>query len=543
MDCDATPYELIARAITLVPLSDYLVLCVVLISVIVYNFLEIHFVRDLISGFSGDPVTLTCTSCSDVYQSIASKCQTLHGRYFPTVWLPSPHLQTAFLTIFGNAPRFSYKRHLFRTVDGGTIALDWLLHSDVSSKDGSRINETAPENDKTPIMILIPGLTSDSAAAYVKHMVFKMAKEGWNVVVSNHRGLAGVSLTSDCFYNAGWTEDIRKVIDFIHHKYPEAPLFVVGTSIGANVLVKYLGEVGVNTPITGAAAVCNPWDLLVCDRFINRRLAQKFYNKALTIGLQGYANLHQSILTRLADWEGIIKSRSVRDFDSCATCIVGNFETVDTYYRHSSSATYVKNVSIPLLCISALDDPLCTREAIPVDECRWVRAVSEWFTVLHSTPCIKKNKKPSVVSQIAGSSAPIQSVSSINEAPYVNVTQDGMVTAMSDMKTDNILEEVTNDQITVTEEVEEEILDTENSDMVVKPNKPMEPPSSPKQNNDSSIVPVKSIIQRISQHSRVSMWLLAYIAIVTTWPVVGSSLLLFLTKRFKRIVPSSLLGR
>lgn len=30
---------------------------------------------------------------------------------------------------------------------------------------------------------------------YVKHLVFKMAKSGWNVVVSNHRGLGGVSIT------------------------------------------------------------------------------------------------------------------------------------------------------------------------------------------------------------------------------------------------------------------------------------------------------------------------------------------------------------
>jgi predicted alpha/beta-fold hydrolase len=40
---------------------------------------------------------------------------------------------------------------------------------------------------------------------------------------------------------------------------------------------------------------------------------------------------------------------------------------VDTYYRRCSSASYVGNVSVPLLCINALDYPLCTREAIPWD--------------------------------------------------------------------------------------------------------------------------------------------------------------------------------
>lgn len=30
---------------------------------------------------------------------------------------------------------------------------------------------------------------------YVKHIAYKMAKRGWNVVVENHRGLGGVSIT------------------------------------------------------------------------------------------------------------------------------------------------------------------------------------------------------------------------------------------------------------------------------------------------------------------------------------------------------------
>ena len=47
-------------------------------------------------------------------------------------------------------------------------------------------------------------------------------------------------------------------------------------------------------------------------------------------------------------------------------------QTVDTYYRKCSSAYYLHSVSIPLFCISSMDDPVCTKEAIPVDECRYV---------------------------------------------------------------------------------------------------------------------------------------------------------------------------
>ncbi|EPS73207.1 hypothetical protein M569_01550, partial [Genlisea aurea] len=299
---------------------------------------------------------------------------------------------------------------------------------------------------------LVPGLTSDSNSSYVKHLAFNMSRRGWDVVVSNHRGLGGVSVTSDCAYNAGWTEDVRAVINHIHGKHPEAPLFAVGTSIGANILVKYLAEDGIGTPVTGAAAICSPWDCLICDRFMNRKLLQRLYNTALTVGLKDYAQLHEAVLSRLSNWEGVKKARSVRDFDDSATRIIGNFETVDTYYRRSSSSVFVGSVMVPLLCISSLDDPICTSEAIPWDECRlnsnvvlattrhgghlpffeglsaktvwWVRAVDEFFGALQSSPLVERKEKQRV--QAVDPSPPI------DHSPYVRVVEDGVVAAVSE---------------------------------------------------------------------------------------------------------------
>ncbi|RVW75895.1 Embryogenesis-associated protein EMB8 [Vitis vinifera] len=122
----------------------------------------------------------------------------LWRRYLATSWLSSPHLQTAFLSFFGRPPVFSYRRQLFHTSDGGTIALDWLMNSDVMGV-AINMNDTIRKDDKTPIVVVIPGLTSDSASAYIKHLAFKMAKSGWNVVVSNHRGLGGISVTVSFF--------------------------------------------------------------------------------------------------------------------------------------------------------------------------------------------------------------------------------------------------------------------------------------------------------------------------------------------------------
>ncbi|XP_050209475.1 uncharacterized protein LOC126660169 [Mercurialis annua] len=560
-----SPYTLLFKALSLIPFTHYLLFILITLSIILYNFLEIHFFHDLLfTFFNGDPVTLTCNFSSQLYQSVGSKCKVLHGRFSSTPWLCSPHLQTGFLSFCGNSPDFVYKRRLFKASDGGTIALDWLSYSDIVDQGVSYKSDDVLQDDKAPIVIVIPGLTSDSASAYIKHLVFAMAKKGWNVVVSNHRGLGGVSMTSDCFYNAGWTEDLRIIIDHVHCLYPEAPLYAVGTSIGSNILVKYLGEDGINVPLVGAASICSTWDLLICDRFINRRLAQKFYNRVLATGLQGFAQLHHSILSRLVDSDILKLSRSVRDFDKHATRVLAKYETVDTYYRRSSCVNVLGNVSVPLICVSALDDPVCTKEAIPWDECRaneniilattehgghlayfegitansiwWVRAVDEYFDVLHSSPLRNRRKKAEA------SSLPVPHESSIDQAPYVNVTDGGMVTAIGGNTQADEAEEEHEDAIRKDEEPVSEIENSANKTEKTDSRIDLKRPSV--QNLNDLFVFVKRNLVQLGRQSRVSIWLLAYIAVVTTWPVMGSSIFLFIKKRFKNInTPSRLLRR
>ncbi|KAJ4823037.1 hypothetical protein Tsubulata_012354 [Turnera subulata] len=570
---------------------------------------------DLLGG--GTPIAFTYHPSSQLYKAVVSKCEVLQSGYWGTPWLSSPHLMTCLLRFLGKVPDFSYK--------------------------SSSMSNQIPKDDKTRILIVIPGLTSDSNAGYIKQFALQMAKGGWNVVVINHRGLGGVPITSEIFYNAGWTEDVRTVVNYLHHKYPEVPLFVVGTSIGANVLtvdtyyrlsssasyvgnvsvpllcinalddpvctqdaiawdecranknivlattehgghlaffeglraesmwwimlskskeqasgkhssllessidqgpyinfakdgmlagateeeicwvvapplpslttlplsftkllfpnyikqfalqmakggwnvvvinhrgygedvravvnhlhhehpkiplflvgtslganvvVKYLGEEGGNTPIAGAAAVCNPWDLLEGDRFFGRTLLGKFYDRVLASGLKRYAAKHESYFTRVGNWEGIVKARRIRDFNKNAVCPASKFETVDTYYRLSNSAFYVGNVSVPLLCINALDDPVCTRDAIAWDECRanknivlattehgghlaffeglraeslwWIRAVDEYLDILYSSKCKHVQKE-----QASGKHSLLES--SIDQGPYINFAKD-----------------------------------------------------------------------------------------------------------------------
>lgn len=46
------------------------------------------------------------------------------------------------------------------------------------------------------------------------------------------------------FYSASFLGDMREVVSHVSARYPNANLYGVGWSLGANILVRYLGQVG-----------------------------------------------------------------------------------------------------------------------------------------------------------------------------------------------------------------------------------------------------------------------------------------------------------
>ncbi|XP_031386485.1 embryogenesis-associated protein EMB8-like isoform X4 [Punica granatum] len=528
-------YSLLLTALSLIPASHYLYALCIVVAVFVYAFLEFHFIEDvLFTGLRGCSVRLTYNPLSKLYQDVVSNCSLLHGRYLATPWLSSPHVQTAFLNYFGKPPMVSYTREIFAASDGGNIALDWLASS---YGHGNTVNDPISKEGSTPIVVVIPGLMSESSAAYIKHLVFHMAKKRrWNVVVSNHRGQGGISVTTDCFYNAGWTEDVRAVVNHLSREYPMAPLYIVGTSVGANILVKYLGEDGENVPVAGAVAVCSPWDLLIGDRFIGRKLVQKFYDRAIASGLQRYAFLHVPF--------EILITMQPAELDNLRRC---------------SSANYIGNVSVPLLCISALDDPVCSREAIPWDECRlnsnvvlattkhgghlaffeglagsslwWVRASDEFLDNLETSRYLHLQKKAVEVQKSPGPHTAFESL--IDQGPYVNVSA-GMVAPMvseSDQPCDGSAE-ISTDSLDPPSE-------SGNGTDAPKERKPAAILRSEQGSEAGHVVsPFRRCLDLILGQSRRPIWLLAHVALLVTWPMVGSALRVLLARKLRKDLPA-----
>lgn len=186
------------------------------------------------------------------------------------------------LTVLARSgPRILYDREVLTMEDGGTISLDWVLRTENGSM-GSLGPELA---DSQAILVLLHGLSGGSDESYVRSMANLAAEQcQFRVVAYNFRCCGSTPVTAGITYSAAWTEDFRHVINYLHNKYPNAPLFAAGFSLGANVLVKYLGEEGSRCPLVAASAVSNPLHLMSANKMLRKGLGY-VYDFVLAMGL------------------------------------------------------------------------------------------------------------------------------------------------------------------------------------------------------------------------------------------------------------------
>eukprot|EP00923_Selenidium_pygospionis_P049003 GHVN01084373.1.p1 GENE.GHVN01084373.1~~GHVN01084373.1.p1 ORF type:complete len:577 (+),score=71.92 GHVN01084373.1:31-1761(+) len=102
--------------------------------------------------------------------------------------------------------------------------------------------ETREAAVKETIVVIIPGLNSNSRTFYIRAMAADACSRGYTVAVILSRGVGGLPLHTPRLYCAGSTDDLHAGLSFIYGKHPNKKLVCIGYSMGANTIAKYLGE-------------------------------------------------------------------------------------------------------------------------------------------------------------------------------------------------------------------------------------------------------------------------------------------------------------
>lgn len=274
-----------------------------------------------------------------------------NSTYRPKKCYRNSHIQTTFPTLFRRVKNVEYTRERIFTPDDDFIDLDYS--KSINSKK---------------IAVMCHGLEGSSNRAYIKGMIKTFHKRGIDSVAYNYRSCSEQMNKQLRMYNAGATDDLDIVIDNILAKKLYSEIYLIGFSLGGNLVLKYAGEKSsaISKKIKGIVSISAPCDLMSSAREIHK-VKNIIYQKKFLKTLKEKIKIKQKSFSQLKNLE-VDKIKTLKEFDDLVTAPIHGFENAKEYYTKSSSKPLLNKIVVPSYLLSAKDDPILGDECYPVDE-------------------------------------------------------------------------------------------------------------------------------------------------------------------------------
>jgi predicted alpha/beta-fold hydrolase len=279
-------------------------------------------------------------------------------------WLAGGHRQTLWRK-FKSKPALSRHRQRFELDDGDFLDLDFYPGY---SQSGN-------------LVLLVHGLAGSSQSPYILNMQQSLAQAGIASAAVNLRSCSGEPNRLVKSYYSGCSEDIEQVVGQLLSDHPltgrqpVSSISVIGYSLGANVLVKWLAETGYSEQVLCGASVSNPLRLDICcermdsglpfwyGRYFLQQLCRDLEDKH-RLFLENGDTKKLASLAALGDWRN---AKTLWEFDDQVTAPMHGFADARDYYQRCSSLSFIEQVSVPLLILHAADDPIIPPSVLPAD--------------------------------------------------------------------------------------------------------------------------------------------------------------------------------
>jgi predicted alpha/beta-fold hydrolase len=229
-----------------------------------------------------------------------------------------------------------------------------------ATEPGVKVLVVSHQPDSTPKgeLVLVHGLEGSSDAGYQRSMAAEALKRGFAVHRFNMRSCGGTDHLAPTAYHAGQTSDVLAFLR-ARKQAGAGPIFLIGFSLGGNVVLKLAGESAeeASTLLAGVCGVSTPIDLGVCAHAIGRR-KNFIYQRRFLAALKNRIRRRHLQAPEIYTLEHLAKVRSIVDFDNFYTARLFGFGTAANYFRTQSCGQFLDRIRIPALLITAQDDPL-----------------------------------------------------------------------------------------------------------------------------------------------------------------------------------------
>lgn len=275
-------------------------------------------------------------------------------------------MQVYYGALYDKGVTIDYDREILSLTDSEEIPIDWApIHF---------AHERAA-TDKTRIALVLTGISGSSSSNYITSMVNDLSRKGFRTCVMNYRGY-DMPMTKPGLIDFADPSDLRDVVQHIKHRYPNANLYIVSFSIGANLASKYCGVYKDQSMVDGLVSISNPIDVKTSS-YEMHKWKNCIYGYWMTMKLKEiFLKKNYNMVSELAkiqnvelDYPFIMKAYSPVDFDKRFTTELlspeRGIKTVDDMYDAMSCKQDLKNITTPTLFINSRNDRVSLTSSIP----------------------------------------------------------------------------------------------------------------------------------------------------------------------------------
>jgi hypothetical protein len=206
----------------------------------------------------------------------------------------------------------------------------------------------------------------------------KSWRAGLNVIRLNQRNCGGTEHLTPTLYHCGLSQDLRAVLDALWADVGLPAIWVIGYSMGGNLVLKMAGEAGSSLPaLQGTLAVCPNIDPAACVIELERAtnwIYQRHFLKRLKARIRRKAALFPGKY----DVSRLEEIRTLRQFDDRFTAPDGGFADASDYYERAGARHVLGAIDVPTLILTAQDDPFIPYHMFDHDGIKANPAIRLW---------------------------------------------------------------------------------------------------------------------------------------------------------------------
>lgn len=282
----------------------------------------------------------------------------MNGIFKPAWWCRGAHAQTLFGALFRAKLKVRLDRKRLELPDGDFLDLDFLQ---TPSPNEGRVN---------PMVVILHGLEGSSGASYVQSLIGEIYHCGWDAVVINMRMCSGVPNRLRQTYHSGKSEDLEFVVEYLREEQRRSVLYVVGFSIGGNIVLKWLGEQGreASGKVRKAAVVSVPYDLAKSVDLMDCGFNREVYTRSLLGRLKAKVFSKEKDFPNAIRYDLVNRCKTFRVFDREVTAPLNGFSDEKDYWSKTSCRGFLRAIQVETLLVHSENDPFFPGRYLPFED-------------------------------------------------------------------------------------------------------------------------------------------------------------------------------